>query len=181
MARLSPGKNQPHQDVVYTPRPLAKQIVDYFQIKGVVLDPSRGEGAFYDALPDHCTKHYCEIDEGKDFFEFKQKVDWIITNPPWSKMREFIKHSMTLADNIVFLCTINHFTTRARLRDLRENDFGIREFYGVETPPTPWPQSGFQLVAAYLQRGWREDVAFTGTISQNPSAKRAASTAYAPF
>lgn len=166
MTRLSPGKNQPHQDVVYTPTYLAADIVSHFQPSGTILDPSRGNGAFYDVYPYTCTKFYCEISEGSDFFDFNSRVDWIITNPPWSKMREFIKHGMAVADNIVYLCTINHFTTRARLRDLRENGFGLKEFYGVNNPPAPWPQSGFQLVAAHLQKGWVGPVTLTGSIKQ---------------
>jgi hypothetical protein len=65
-------------------------------------------------------------------------------------------HSMKVADNIVFLATINHFTTRARLRDIREMGFGIVEFCLFDNPPanTGWPSSGFQLVAGWLARGY---------------------------
>ena len=42
-------------------------------------------------------------------------MDWIITNPPWSQIRRFLQHALSLADHVVFLFTINHLWTRARL------------------------------------------------------------------
>src|SRR3546814_6513102 len=55
-----------------------------------------------------------------------------ITNPPWSKFKEFLIHSMHLSENIVFLAPINHFITKARLRLINEANFGIREFLLVD-------------------------------------------------
>lgn len=46
---------------------------------------------------------WCEIAEGRDFFAWSYPVDWIMTNPPFSLLREFLRHSMTVAENIVFL------------------------------------------------------------------------------
>jgi hypothetical protein len=37
---------------------------------------------------------WCEIGEGGDFLRYNQKVDWIISNPPWSKILVFIKHAL---------------------------------------------------------------------------------------
>lgn len=167
MARqLSPSKNAPEHDIVYTPRPLAKAIIDHFSMSGVVLDPSSGDGAFFDQLPSTVDKKWCEIDRGVDFFEYKEKVDWIITNPPWSKIKEFLKHGVSISDNIVFLVTINHFMTKARMRLLTEAEFGFKEIYGVETPKLPWPQSGFQLAAVHVQRGWKDGTNFTGRFGK---------------
>ena len=41
--------------------------------------------------------------------DYNDKVDWIITNPPWSKIKEFMIHSMTIANEIVYLISINLF------------------------------------------------------------------------
>lgn len=59
---------------------------------------------------------------------------------------------MQIAPNIVWLAPLTNLTTRARLRDLEENGFGIAELVRIDTP-MDWPQSGFQLVAAWLQKG----------------------------
>lgn len=159
---LSPSPNDPIHDLVFTPRPLAQDIINHFAPSGTILDPSKGDGAFFDQYPIDCEKFWCEISEGTDFFEWSDRVDWIITNPPWSKMRKFIQHGMKCADNIVYLCTINHFMTKARLRDLFEGGFSICEIYGVVTPKHNWPQSGFQLAAVHLKNVENDYVKFTG-------------------
>ena len=64
------GPTQPNRtgkstanDVVMTREPTAKWIIDYFQPTGVVLEPCRGTGAFYNQFPGE--KDWCEISEGK--------------------------------------------------------------------------------------------------------------------
>ena len=116
--RLIPT-NTKRNDVVMTPEYITKQLVEHFRPEGIILEPCKGEGAFMKYLPED-TK-WCEITEGKDFFQFNEKVDWIITNPPYSKMRKFIQHSMEVSDNIVFLTTINHLWLKARLKKKKTN------------------------------------------------------------
>ncbi len=103
---------------------------------------------------------WSEIKRGRDFFAWTQPVDWIITNPPWSEIRRFLQHAMTVADHVVFLVTINHLWTKARVRDIREAGFGIREIVLVDMPKS-FPQSGFQLGAVYLSRGRQAVVTLT--------------------
>ena len=166
---LSPKKNAPDHDLVMTPEILAIDIVDHYlsdldTTKLTILDPSSGSGAFFNNFPP-CKKLKCELSEGTNFLLFNERVDWIITNPPWSRMREFLTHGMQIADNIVYLSILNHFTTKARLRDIREARFGIKELYGVDTPKTDdWPQSGFQLVAAHLRRNYDGPIFLSGTL-----------------
>lgn len=138
-------------DLVFTPFPLAKKIIDHFNPTGKILDPSCGEGAFSSQMP---GSDWCEITKGKDFFDYNKKVDWIVTNPPWSKIREFLRHGYEIADNIVYLITINHVFTKARLRDMRKNDFGIKEIFCFDTPPN-FPGGGFQCGAVYFQRNYK--------------------------
>ncbi|MEO0453355.1 MAG: hypothetical protein AAFY98_04375 [Verrucomicrobiota bacterium] len=136
---------------------MAKRIVDHFQPEGRILEPCSGMGHFLKYLP---SAEWCEIKQGRDFFEWKQPVDWIVTNPPWSQIRPFLNHGMSVAENIVFLMTVNHVWTKARIRDVREQSYGIREIALVEMPPE-FPQSGFQLGAIHYQRGWEGDIAFS--------------------
>ena len=74
-----PPKNAPEKDIVMTPVYLAKNIIEHFEPTGLILDPCRGEGAFYDNYNTD-NKDWCELGEGKDFLEYNKKVDWIITN-----------------------------------------------------------------------------------------------------
>lgn len=164
MSGLVPKKNKPDNDMVYTPEELAKEIISHYKPSGSILEPCYGSGAFYNNYPEECTKHYCEIDMGLDFFDFDQKVDWIVTNPPWSKFKEFLSHSIRISDNIVFLVTINHYMTRYRLRIIKDAGFAIKEIYGVPTPKENWPHSGFQLAAVHIQRGYEGPVTFSGNF-----------------
>lgn len=150
---LCPNKNSPDKDMVMTPKYLAEDIIRYFNPTGVIMDPCKGEGAFYDLMPEGSL--WCELSKNVDFFDFKGRVDWLITNPPWSEIAEFIAHGMKISDNIVYLAVINHFVTRKRLRDIYLGGFGIKEIRLHSTPPLPWTQSGFQVCSCHLKRGHR--------------------------
>ncbi len=140
-------------DKVWTPDDLAVGIVSHFAPTGRILEPCKGAGAFVRAMPG-CD--WCEIDEGKDFFAqgFRQgQFDWIVTNPPWSQFRGFLAQSMWAADNVVFLALLNAWFMRARVADMRKAGFGLVEVLMLDTPPKPWPQTGFQLAAVHAKRG----------------------------
>lgn len=131
-----------------TPPALARRILSRLPIRSGshLLDPARGQGAFFDAFPDSCSKDWCEIREGRDFFEHRKRADWIITNPPWSILRTFLQHAMSLASDIVLVAPLPNLTTKARLADMARADFSITRIILLKTPES-WPQSGFQLVA----------------------------------
>ena len=71
-----------------TPHILAKDLIASLDLgEGLnLLEPFKGEGAFYDQFPTNCFKDYAEIEEGRDYkttnFHF-QRIDWVITNPPF--------------------------------------------------------------------------------------------------
>lgn len=98
---------------------------------------------------------YCEATEGRCFFRWSRKVDWILTNPPYSKMKEFLLHSMTLADDIVFLLPArNLFSAWSTLMSIRE--FGgvvaLRWYGGGSKLGFPM---GNPIVAVHLRRDHR--------------------------
>ena len=114
---------------------------------------------------------WAEVKRGRDFFDWDQPVDWIITNPPWSQIRDFLCHAMELSNHVVFLFTINHLWTKARLRDIHNADYGIREIVLVDMPKA-FPQSGFQLGAVHLQYGWKGKI----TLSELDESRGGSST-----
>jgi hypothetical protein len=162
--RLQPNRDYVSDDVVQTPLEMAGRLVRHFKPSGRILEPCCGEGHFLQFLP---GADWCELKEGRDFMEWEQRVDWIITNPPWSKIRPFLQKSMTWSNNVVFLLTINHLWTKARLRDIKDAGFGIKEICLLEMPET-FPQSGFQLGAIYVQRGWDGDIRFHDLSKHTP-------------
>jgi hypothetical protein len=68
-----------------TPQELAKQLIEKTPLTSgdKVLEPFKGEGAFYDNLPDFVEKDWCEIEEGRDFQEYDKEIDWVVSNPPF--------------------------------------------------------------------------------------------------
>ena len=153
---MQPNRNYTSDDVVMTPIELAEKLVKHFNPQGKGLEPCCGTGNILKFLD---NADWCEISKGKDFFEYNSKVDYIFTNPPFSKIRKFLQHSMELADNVYFLCTINHLWTKARLRDIESAGFGVKEICIFDTPKN-FPQTGFQLGMFYIQRGWNGDIRF---------------------
>ena len=85
---------------IMTPIPLAKALVEHFQLKGKGLEPCAGCGNMLQLLP---NAEWCEIEKGRDFFDYDGRVDYIFTNPPWSRICEFLFHSIKVADEIYFL------------------------------------------------------------------------------
>ncbi|MCQ2577515.1 MAG: hypothetical protein MJ176_03175 [Treponema sp.] len=152
-----PNRNYVSNDVVYTPESLAKALIDHFKPQGKGLEPCRGGGNIYKYLD---NADYCEIQEGKDFFDYTQKVDYIFTNPPWSDIKRFLLHSYELAENIYMLITINHIWTKARLRDMKNNNFGIKEICIFNTPKE-FPATGFQCGMVYFKKNYSGDIKFT--------------------
>ena len=156
-------------DRLFTPPELARDIVAHFMPSGKMLEPCRGQGAFADAMPG-CD--WCEISEGRDFLSFQgHGYDWILTNPPWSRLRQFLQKSMTIANNVVFLCIVQHIYLTARLRDIENAGFGIVEICSVPFPPPPWQKGGFPLVAVWIRRGWQ---------GRSPASTRLRSNLWAP-
>jgi hypothetical protein len=134
-------------------------MVAHFGPSGEVLEPCRGDAAIYDRLP--AGSHYCEIDEGLNFFNWKQPVDWIITNPPYSKMRPFMVHAFTVAKNVVLLIpvrnlvsgygTVREAITFGSMKEIRWYGGGARLGFPM----------GNAIAAVYWQKGYRGDTAQT--------------------
>ena len=90
-----PVTHSPVKDPVMTPAPSAAAVIAHFseQIVGGVLDPAKGEGAFCDQFPPHLERHWCEVTDGRGFLTWAEPVNWIVTNPPWSRLRDFTRHA----------------------------------------------------------------------------------------
>lgn len=142
----------PSADVVYTPNRVAKYIVDFISPYGKCLDPCRGDGAFYDQFPN--VGEYCEIAEGKDFFEYKDKVNWIIGNPPYSNFKEFLEHSFELADNVSFLVPTNKVFQRQVIMNMINRYGGIRSMIIFGSGSLIDFPFGFSVGNFHFQRGY---------------------------
>jgi len=144
-------------DRIMTPIYLCKKIIEHFKPKGKILEPCCGTGNFLKIIP---NADWCEIDKGKDFLLAKGHWNWIITNPPYSKYRDFLNKSMSVANNIVFLQLINATFFKARLRDIKQHNFGIKEIWCLDTP-IEFPQFGFQMGCVYYKKNYKGKIKFS--------------------
>jgi len=151
-------------DVVYTPAWCAEDMVRHFKPEGRVLEPCKGGGVFMDFLPDDAD--WCEIAEGRDFFDWKEPVDWVISNPPYSITRPWFKHSYTIADNLVYLVPLrNIFSGYGFLREIA--DFGgIVELRTYGTGSKLNFPMGNAIGAFHIQRGYKGATQFSDYQSE---------------
>ena len=120
-----------------TPEKLAIELIKKIPIleSDTVLEPFKGEGSFYNNFP-QCKKQYCEIAENKDYKDYKGKIDWVITNPPFrlennkgKRVNSFFPlleyYSNKVNKGVAFLANDYCFSTLTPLRMKRLNEMGI--------------------------------------------------------
>ena len=127
-----------HKTLMFTPLDISKDIISNLSIKktDTVLEPFKGAGSFYNQLP-NCKKFYCEKDENINFFDWQDKVDWIVSNPPFKILVDdkptnglvpIIEHSLKIT-NKGFGYLVNHNLFNAltvrRLNLWKASDFTI--------------------------------------------------------
>lgn len=138
-------------DVVLTPDHIAVDMIRHFKPTGRVLDPCRGNGAFSDKIPG-CL--WCEIEQGVDFFTWNKRVDWIISNPPYSIFNEWLPHSLAVATDIVYLIPLAKlYSAEKRLADVfRVGGIVETRVYGNGTEcgfPFGWPTGAVHMRVGY--------------------------------
>jgi len=126
-----PRRKTPN-DVFYTPVEVVKQMIELSDITPdmKVLDPCKGSGRFYDNLPE-CNKDWCEITDNKDFFEYNDRVDLVIGNPPFSLWTKWLEHTIKITDKFCYIMGSMNLTD-VRLRMLEEKGYGITKIHMVK-------------------------------------------------
>jgi len=157
-------------DCIYTPIEMARKIVNFINPKGCILEPCRGDGAFTSVFDSMELKYeWCEIQEGIDFFDKKStNANWMITNPPFSKVTKFLKKTIELGiPNIALLVTINSIWMNGKLNLLKDNGYQLKEIHFIESPyfrrMNGWKQSGFSLGVLVIKK----DTSNTTAVSTN--------------
>ena len=139
-------------DVVYTPNWLAEDIVKWCSPCGKCLDPCKGDGAFYKYLPPHSD--WCEIELGKDFFDYDDTVDWIVGNPPYSIFEDWLIHSFFLSSNVVYILPTDKVFQRMLIMDMINKwggIYGMRIYGGGKSLGFPF---GFSFGAFHFKKDW---------------------------
>lgn len=123
-------RETPNDDFT-TPVELAQNLIKLVPLSpgDMVLDSAFGTGAFYDNLPDYVEKDWCEISMGKDFLDHIEPVEWIITNPPYSNLDTWFRHTTLLAGKgFAFLLGFTNITPR-RIEMANQADFGLTQIH----------------------------------------------------
>ena len=106
------------------------------------------------------TYSLAETEEGKDFFDYEGHVDWIITNPPYSILDEFLQKSFEVSDNVVYLIPLSKmFSSFRRIREIL--DYGnIVSIDLISASKCGFP-FGFPACAFYMKRGYEGETLIT--------------------
>ena len=127
------------KSIVMTNPEMAKYLIDRIKIEDgdIVMEPGKGDGAFYDNFPNNCIKKYCEINEGKDFLLYDEQVDICCGNPPfvprklfWSFQEKAMEITRKEIYWLINLSSLNVFTPK-RLGEMKEKGWYIQDFHIV--------------------------------------------------
>jgi hypothetical protein len=103
----------------YTPRELAKMLFSFVPIVygDTIMDNAYGTGKFY-----------FKGLKSKDFFNDNRKVDWYITNPPYSDLDKWLIKSSNARKGFAYLLGINNLTAK-RIEDCEKRGFYITHIH----------------------------------------------------
>jgi len=136
-------------DVFITPRKLAQMHIAMIEDAGYTddcckwLDPCKNNGSYYDQFPEGQPKVWCEILDGKDFYDYKQsphkschdgrdaraQTGVIIGNPPYSILDDWLKHTCEInPDCFSYLIGQGALTTR-RMEMIEKAGYSITRLH----------------------------------------------------
>lgn len=123
-------KQKPN-DIKMTPDELAKNCINKtpFADKDILFDGFRGKGAFYNQFPIGNPLMYAELEEDIDFFDNKKPYDWLISNPPWSKITEILNLATKQARKGIGLLIGCMNLTPKRIEILNKAGFSITHLH----------------------------------------------------
>jgi len=132
-------------DVFFTPAALAKELIAAVPIEpgDSLLDPFAGAGVWFDNYPEGNPKEWAEVERGRDFWAIDDRVDWIITNPPFSKLTAILERSCYLSQKgFAYLLPLNALSF-SRLEKISRYGFHIVKLQVFKNPKA-W-NIGFQM------------------------------------
>lgn len=162
LAQSRPKEEKNERDKIYTPSALAKVLISMVPLKGgdTVLDPCKGKGSFFDNYPSNVFSNWCEVDQGRDFLEFQGKVDWIITNPPYSRLKEFWTKTLEVCEKgFAFLLGSPNITPQ-RIESAKKSGFTCIRIH--LTKVDQW--FGYQFFLIFAKNNEAELLSFDRTI-----------------
>ncbi len=125
----------------YTNEDMVKELLSLTNYQGKILDPCAGlNKVFYNNFNTD-NKDWCEIDLNKNFYDYNERSDWCITNPPFDllwKDKEYktgiMGKSLEITNKgIGYLVNVNGFNsfTPKRLEFCKSFGFTISKIHIV--------------------------------------------------
>lgn len=147
-ANNASGKRK-ESDYYATPYELTRRFLDKWPIEKsfTILEPCRGEAnAIVKVLQEKEFKNIIAFDlmlDNIDFLTYNEKVDYLITNPPYSLAYEFIQKAKQIVDKeFAMLLPLSYLHGKKRYDDIwMDNAFPLKKVYVF----TRYPMFGEEL------------------------------------
>ena len=115
----------------YTNEQMVKDLMELipFEKDDTALDAGSGNNKVWQKnCPVKCLE--CEIDDGNDFLEWNEKVDWVIGNPPYHIGWQFTDKASDIAKKgiawLVNNVELNSLMTPRRLQIVKDKGFELQ-------------------------------------------------------
>ena len=117
-------------DIFLTPLPLSKFAIDMIECNSdeIWYDPFKNNGSYYNQFPNE-NKKWSEILDGKDFFDFDEKIDIISSNPPYSLIDKVLEKSVSLKPRIIQYLLGQGNVTARRLEYMEKAGYGLTKLH----------------------------------------------------
>ena len=98
------GGNRRDQDRYYTPPWAISALLRVEKFPGLIWEPAQGDRRLVRALQAAGSDVIgTDLDDGVDFLATKKTVDHVVTNPPWDRKADWIRHAQECARHKIAL------------------------------------------------------------------------------
>src|SRR5665213_387729 len=121
MLKMKHGKSPDRspRDAYPTPRLFTEILLDRIRFEGSVLEPAAGRGDMLTVLLERYPQaEGRDINDDHDFFEEHDQFDNIITNPPFSRALDFVKHGISRSRKKLALLLPYYFIVAKSRKDV---------------------------------------------------------------
>jgi len=122
-------------DKFYTPASLVDLHLSKFHNKFhglTIYEPFAGQGTYLSRFPDYfpdCKFESTEIDNGTDFFDYTGTPDVVITNPPFSILKQVFERLYALNPLVISLVLNQHAITPCRIQNANAHGYFVTDYH----------------------------------------------------
>ena len=132
---MAGGEYRQENDDYYTPLEAITSFLNVEKFEGLTWEPAEGDRRIVQALKQiGCKVIGSDLATGTDFLQTKRKVDNVVTNPPWSKKDEFIRHAKesVARKKVAMLLPLSALSGVGRRPLFEDAEFPLRIVYVFE-------------------------------------------------